>query len=97
MPHCTGSFPTKVFARRVSRLLSDQHKEILHCNFRTLEDEGDVLLFNQTMTRDETWICHWMPKSKRQSMVWKGKNEEKPKKQTVVELAGKIMPIVLGF
>lgn len=50
--HYTGSFPTKICARRVLRLLSDQHKAlILHCNFRTSEDKGDGL-FNQIVTRD---------------------------------------------
>lgn len=88
---------SKVCARWVPRLLSDHHKEqrvdaaLQFLQF--FEDEGDGL-FDRIVTGDETWIHHWTPETKRQSMVWKGKDEQTPKKAKVVESAGKVMATV---
>lgn len=88
---------SKVCARWVPRLLSDQHKEqrvdaaLQFLQF--FEDEGEGL-FDRIVTGDETWIHHWTPESKRQSMVWKKKDEPTPKKAKVVESAGKVMATV---
>lgn len=63
---------SKVCARCVPYLLSEQHKEqrvnaALHF-VQIFDDERDSL-FDRIVSRDETWIHHWTPESKIQSMV----------------------------
>lgn len=88
---------SKVCARWVPRLLSERHKEQrvdAALQFQQFfDDEGDGL-FNRIVTGDETWVHIWTPESKRQSMVWKGKDEPTPKKAKVVESAGKVMATI---
>ncbi|XP_054286123.1 histone-lysine N-methyltransferase SETMAR-like [Macrosteles quadrilineatus] len=88
---------SKVCARWVPRLLSERHKEQrvdAALQFQQFfDDEGDGL-FNRIVTGDETWVHICTPESKRQSMVWKRKDEPTPKKAKVVESAGKVMATV---
>jgi histone-lysine N-methyltransferase SETMAR len=43
------------------------------------------------VTGDETWVHHYEPKSKRQSMEWLHKNSPTKKKFKTAHLAGKVM------
>lgn len=96
MQHFTGSFTylSKVCAKWVPCLLSEQHKEKrVNAALQFVENEGDCL-FYQIVTTDKTWIHHWTPESKKQSMVWKDKNKPMSKKTKVVKSAGKAMAMV---
>uniref|UniRef100_A0A0A9YJU3 Mariner Mos1 transposase n=2 Tax=Lygus hesperus TaxID=30085 RepID=A0A0A9YJU3_LYGHE len=88
---------SKVCARWVPRLLSDQHKqdrtEAAHRFLEMLEDEGESL-YDRIVTGDETWIHHYTPESKKQSMVWKTVDQSAPKKAKVENSAGKVMATV---
>uniref|UniRef100_A0A1B6CNN9 Mos1 transposase HTH domain-containing protein n=1 Tax=Clastoptera arizonana TaxID=38151 RepID=A0A1B6CNN9_9HEMI len=53
-----------------------------------------IIRFLTAKNKTATEMHHWTPESKRQSMVWKGKDEPTPKKVKVVESAGKIMATV---
>jgi len=64
----------KVYSRWVPRQLSDDHK----CAWQTIcqehldhhAREGDAFL-HRKVTGDESWVYHYEPESKRQSMQWK--------------------------
>lgn len=88
---------TKVCARWVPRLLSDVHKERRKSSAQAFQQlfraEGDDL-FTRIVTGDETWIHHFTPESKRQSMVWQKKGDKAPQKAKVVESSGKVMATV---
>ena len=64
----------KVSARWVPKMLTDDHKALRvmaarEC-MRRLRLEGDAFL-SRIVTTDETWVYHYEPESKRQSMEWK--------------------------
>ena len=64
----------KVAARRVPRHLTEEHKRnhqhICSSLFERYNREGDNF-FNCIITGDETWVHHYEPETKRQSMQWK--------------------------
>jgi len=53
---------------------------------------------NTIVTRDESWVHHYDPENKRQSMEFRHKTSPAPKKFKVQASAGKVMLTgVLGF
>jgi hypothetical protein len=90
----------KVCARRVPEQLAEQHKRnrltICRSLFNRCRQEGDAFL-RRIINRDETWIHHYAPESKRQSLEWKHpKSPAKKKKFKTQPSAGKVMLLILG-
>ena len=56
--------------------------------------ERDNTFFDRLITGDETWIHHYEPESKRQSMEWQHMTSQKPKKFKTQKPAGKIMATI---
>jgi histone-lysine N-methyltransferase SETMAR len=86
----------KVCARWVPRILTDAHKE----NRKTVCSEllaqyenGDDFLL-KILTGDETWLHHFEPETKRQSMEWHHANSPKKKKFKSAPSTGKFMATV---
>lgn len=88
---------TKVSARWVPRMLTPpQKQQRVECSRAFLnlcgEDKDDVL--NRIVTGDETWVHHYEPESKQDSMQWHRKGAAPPKKFKVSQSAGKLMATV---
>lgn len=87
----------KVSARWVPRMLTAEQKK---CGSDTCEDllgrlQAEPKTFlNRIVTQDETWVHHFDPESKCQSMVWKHVGSPPPKKFKVTMSAGKVMATV---
>lgn len=87
----------KVSARWVPRMLTPEQKqkrvqvseELLG---RYVADPAKFIM--QLVTQDETWIHHFDPESKQQSMQWKHLTSPPPKKFKVIASAGKVMASV---
>ena len=87
----------KVSAQWVPRMLSDAQKAD-----RVEASTGLLRLFNenpdnfvsQFLTVDETWLHHFDPESKLQSMAWKHACSPPPRKFRVVAWAHKVMATV---
>jgi [histone H3]-lysine36 N-dimethyltransferase SETMAR len=87
----------KVAARWVPKMLSADQKRI-----RQLTSEANLALINKNpdefaqrfVTVDETWVHHYDPESKRQSMEWRHQGSPPPKKFRVIPSAGKILSTV---
>ena len=87
----------KVSARWVPRMLSDVQKAD-----RVESSTGLLRLFNENpdnfvsrfLTVDETWLHHFDPESKLQSMTWKHACSPPPRKFRVVASARKVMATV---
>jgi len=62
---------------------SEQHLEF----FR--RDPNDFL--SRLVTMDETWLCHYDPETKQQSMEWRHSGSPRPKKFQVQKSAGKVL------
>ena len=73
----------KVCARWVQHMLSDEMKaERVHISQELLEHfekEGEDFL-KKSITGDETWVHHYDPENKRQSMEYRHKESPQPKK-----------------
>ncbi len=55
-------------------------------------------MLERIMTGDETWVHHYTPPTKKQTMVWKSSDEPAPKKFKAVKSAKKSDVYgVLGF
>ena len=88
---------SKVSARWVPRNLSagDRHqrtessRELLDL-YNTDEEE----FLSRLVTGDETWIHHWDPETKLESMQWKHPNSPPPKKFRTQPSAGKVMATI---
>jgi histone-lysine N-methyltransferase SETMAR len=85
---------TKVCARWVPRMLDQKMKdcrcETSNENLKLMQSNWD--LFRQRIvTGDETWIHHYDPETKQQSMQWKHACSPSPRKFKVQASAGKIM------
>ena len=84
-------------ARWVPRMLTPDQKRIRVTSYEGLlaryrvNPKHFLLRF---VTMDETWVHHFDPESKRQSMQWKHTSSPPPKKFRAVPSAGKIMPSV---
>lgn len=88
---------TKVSARWVPRMLTPpQKQQRVKCSREFLDlcrDDADGIL-NRIVTGDETWVHHYEPESKQESMQWHKKGTPPPKKFKVSQSAGKIMATV---
>ena len=85
---------SKVSARWVPRILTDGQKRSRLDISRYLlsryeDDPGDFI--DRVVTQDETWVHHFDPESKMQSMQWKHPGSSHPKKLKSVSSAGKVM------
>lgn len=84
----------KICARWVPRELTAEHKrkrvEICQRLLDRYNNEGEEFL-NRIVTGDETWVHHYDPESKRQSMEWKHPNSPATKKFKTPASAGKVM------
>jgi len=84
----------KVAARWVSRHLTEEHKRnCQHICSSLLErygHEGDNFL-NHIITGDETWVHHYEPETKWQSMQWKHTSSPSYKKFKSQPSAGKLL------
>ena len=84
----------KVCARWVPKQLTQLHKQqrldICQKHLDRYGNERDVFL-NRIVTGDETWVHHYEPESKRQSMEWKHPNSPCKKKFKSQPSAGKLM------
>jgi len=87
----------KVSCRWVPRMLTDEQK---HCrseyaaeNLALLEQDPENF-WRRIVTMDETWVHHFDPETKQQSMVWKHSSSPTPKKFRVQASAGKVMASV---
>lgn len=88
---------TKVSARWVPRMLTPlQKRERVECSRQFLELCGDNKdeVMDRIVTGDETWVHHYEPESKQESMQWHKKGTPPPKKFKVSQSAGKIMATV---
>ncbi|CAK1595648.1 unnamed protein product [Parnassius mnemosyne] len=84
---------TKVCARWVPRMLSadQKHERVESCREfldRYGEPRGKVMA--RIVTGDETWVHHYEPESKQESIQWHKKGTPHPKKYKVSQSAGKI-------
>ena len=88
---------SKVCARWVPRMLTSVQKA------DRMEASSELLGFYKSdpadfcariVTRDETWIHHWDPESKQESMHWKHPDSPPPKKFRTQPSAGKIMATI---
>jgi len=84
----------KVCARWVQHMLSDEMKaERVHISQELLEHfekEGEDFL-KKSITGDETWVHHYDPENKRQSMEYRHKESPQLKKFKTQASAGKVM------
>ena len=88
---------SKVSARWVPRLLTDEQKEkrvdVCQQLLRRYEDEGSQFL-EAIVTCDETWVHHSTPESKRASMQWRHPDSPPPRKAKTTASAGKVMATI---
>lgn len=84
----------KLSARWVPRMLTDEQKQarlrISQINLELLQQDPGRFLA-RFVTMDETWLHHYDPETKQQSMTWKRPSSPTPKKFKAVPSAGKIM------
>lgn len=88
---------SKVSARWVPRMLTAPQKQVrVECckEFLELCGENPPSIFDRIVTGDETWVHHYDPESKQESMQWHKKGAEPPKKFKVTPSAGKLMATV---
>lgn len=87
----------KLCARWVPHSLSDSQKqkrvEISELLLERFTNDRNNFI-SRIVTVDETWIHHYDPETKRQSMQWKHVNSPHPKKFCVQKSAGKVMATV---
>lgn len=84
----------KVSARWVPRMLTAEQKQT---RLRISQSCLDVLqrdpeqFLARFLTMDETWLHHYDPETKQQSMTWKRLSSPTPKKFKAIPSAGKVM------
>ena len=87
----------KVSARWVPRMLTAEQKKnrvnISRANLEYYQADEDRFL-SRFITMDETWIHHFDPETKQQSMTWKRPTSPTPKKFKVASSARKVMASV---
>ncbi|KAF6198043.1 hypothetical protein GE061_007789 [Apolygus lucorum] len=88
---------TKIAARWVPRLLSDEQKNervrISQLLLQRFQEEGTDFL-HKIVTCDETWVHHYTPSNKRSSEEWRKKGEMAPVKAKARLSAGKVLATV---
>lgn len=88
---------SKVSARWVPRMLTPLQKNtrIACCSeFIELCGENPDEILQKIVTGDETWVHHYDPESKQESMQWHIKGTPHPKKFKVMPSAGKVMATI---
>lgn len=88
---------TKVSCRWVPKMLTPEMKHTRVTICKELLDwyESDPDMFvTRIITGDETWIRHWDPETKQESMQWKHQASPPPKKFRTQPSAGKIMATI---
>ena len=88
---------SKVCARWVPRMLTPVQKVTRAEVSKELLDEYErdpVDFVSRLVTGDETWIHHWDPQTKQESMQWKHSDSPPPKKFRTQASAGKVMATV---
>lgn len=88
---------TKVSARWVPRMLTPHQRQqrIDACSsFLERCGEENTSILKRIVTGDETWVHHFEPESKQESMQWHKKGTPPPKKFKVSESAGKLMATI---
>ena len=70
-----------------------QVREHVECSRMNLEmcQVDESMFFKRLITQHETWVHHYDPETKSQSMQWKHLDSPPPKKARVQPSAGKIM------
>jgi histone-lysine N-methyltransferase SETMAR len=84
---------SKVSARWVPKMLSpfDKQRRVeTSQQFLELCEGQEEEIIQRIVTGDETWIHHYDPESKQESMQWKHKGSPSPKKFKVQHSAGKV-------
>jgi histone-lysine N-methyltransferase SETMAR len=85
----------KVSARWIPKLLYSKQKLCRqHICEENLEALADDKLFSKIITDDETWVYHWDPRTKQESMQWVHKGSPSPKKARMQNSSGKLMATV---
>lgn len=88
---------TKVSARWVPRMLKPQQMQQrveASKQFLNLCGNNPTHILERIVTGDETWVHHFEPESKQESMQWHKKGAPPPKKFRVSESAGKVMATI---
>ena len=87
----------KVCARQVTKQLTEVHKQtrvdICQKQLDRYGKERDIFL-DRIITGDKTWVQHYEPQSKRQSMEWKQPQSPCKKKFNTQPSAGKQSPVL---
>jgi hypothetical protein len=60
------------------------------------EQHGEAFL-SRTVTGDETWVFHYTPESKAESITWKHPHSPVKNKFKTVQSTGKVMAAVSGM
>lgn len=87
----------KLSARWVPKMLTEDHKrQRLETSHEVLKlyGEEDEAFLDSIVTGDETWVYHFTPESKQQSMEWRHSFSPKKRKFKVTQSAKKIMASV---
>jgi len=90
---------SKVSARWVPRNLTDHDRARRVTTSQEFVDlfESDPDKFvRKIVTGDETWVHHWDPESKVESMQWRHASSPPPRKFTTLPSAGKLMATIFG-
>lgn len=88
---------TKVSCRWVPKMLTPEMKQTRVTICKELLDwyAGDLdNFFTRIITGDETWIHHWDPETKQESMQWKHLDSPPPRKFRTQPSAGKVMATI---
>ena len=86
---------SKVCAKFVPRLLSDEQKErrVGDCKEMVQLIASNPSVIDSLVTCDESWIYCYDPETKRQSAQWKHFDSPRPKKARQSRSTGKLMMI----
>lgn len=88
---------SKVSARWVPRLLNAEQKKMRVQTSKAILDmykEDPENFLDNIITGDETWLHHWDPESKQESMQWIKRGEPPPKKFKTQPSAGKVLATI---
>ena len=79
----------------VPKILSEEQKQrrVNFCKDMLEKIADDVDILGQVITGDETWVFHYDPETKRQSMQWKTGTSPRPKKARMSKSKIKVMLI----
>jgi hypothetical protein len=80
----------------VPRQLSDEHKTCMGSYLMLLQryEEHDEAFLSRIVIADETWVFHYTPESKTESIPWKHPNFLVKKKFKTMQSSGKVMATV---